>query len=155
GFGDCFLLSFRYAEEERHVLVDFGSTGLPHGTPKDQLKRIAADVKERTKGKLHAVVATHRHKDHISGFATSKKGDAPGDIIRSLRPDVVIQPWTEDPDAKKDAKKATKAVQTGPAREHLDGLADMHMVARAATEAARRLRASAPRDLVAELAFIG
>ena len=30
GFGDCFLLSFAYGpRSERHVLIDFGSTGLP------------------------------------------------------------------------------------------------------------------------------
>ena len=33
GFGDCFLVSFNYGEdgkaERRHVLIDFGSTGLP------------------------------------------------------------------------------------------------------------------------------
>lgn len=28
GFGDCFLLSFDYGGSERHVLIDFGSTGL-------------------------------------------------------------------------------------------------------------------------------
>ena len=30
GFGDCFLLSFIYGEKDkRHVLIDFGTTGLP------------------------------------------------------------------------------------------------------------------------------
>jgi len=27
GFGDCFLLSFEYPTEKKHVLIDFGSTG--------------------------------------------------------------------------------------------------------------------------------
>ena len=49
----------------------------------------------------------HRHKDHISGFATSN-GKGPGDIIASCEPGVVIQPWTEDPDAKPDATSATR-----------------------------------------------
>ena len=31
GFGDCFLLSFLYpGNSEKHVLIDFGSTGMPH-----------------------------------------------------------------------------------------------------------------------------
>ena len=30
GFGDCFLLSFIYGEnDKRHVLIDFGTTELP------------------------------------------------------------------------------------------------------------------------------
>ena len=44
------------------------------------------------------MVATHRHKDHISGFETKKGGKGTGDVIRSLRPSLVVQPWTEDPD---------------------------------------------------------
>jgi len=30
GFGDCFLLSFVYGDDDkRHVLIDFGTTALP------------------------------------------------------------------------------------------------------------------------------
>src|SRR5512145_2888473 len=99
GFGDCFLLSFRYAAGfERHVLIDYGSTGLPEGVPATRMMDIALDIKQRTGGRLHAVVATHRHKDHISGFETKKGSKGTGDVIRSLRPSLVVQPWTEDPD---------------------------------------------------------
>src|SRR5262245_58717092 len=98
GFGDCFLISFQYARKsERHVLIDFGSTGFPEGVPKSRMMDIAEDIKQRTGGKLHAVVATHRHRDHISGFATAKARNGTGDIIKSLKPDLVVQPWTEDP----------------------------------------------------------
>ena len=91
GFGDCFLLSFRYGpNSERHVLVDFGSTGLPDGTPNNRMDTVAQDIAKRCGGKLHGVVATHRHKDHISGFATKKNGKGTGDTIRSLKPDVVV-----------------------------------------------------------------
>ena len=31
GFGDCFLVSFVYAKDSRHVLIDFGTTELPNG----------------------------------------------------------------------------------------------------------------------------
>ena len=32
GFGDCFLLTFHYAKgDDRHILIDFGSTKLPQG----------------------------------------------------------------------------------------------------------------------------
>ena len=107
GFGDCFLVSFSYGpKSEKHILVDFGSTGFPKRVPKSRMMDIAHDIKKRTNGKLHAVVATHRHRDHISGFATAK-GKGTGDVIRSLKPALVVQPWTEDP------KLGPKA--TGPA----------------------------------------
>src|SRR3954454_7639214 len=101
GFGDCFLLTFHYPKEKRHMLVDFGTTSAPAGQPKDYMKRIAADIKAQCGSKLHIVVATHRHRDHISGFATD--GEGTGAIIAGLKPDYVIQPWTEDPNAKPDA----------------------------------------------------
>ncbi|MFZ8474707.1 hypothetical protein ACO1MO_13930, partial [Staphylococcus aureus] len=47
---------------------------------------------------LDVLVATHRHADHISGFAT-KDGAASGDVIRGLDPRVIVQPWTEAPEA--------------------------------------------------------
>ncbi|HEX5890695.1 MAG TPA: hypothetical protein VFY61_18420 [Pyrinomonadaceae bacterium] len=104
GFGDCFLLTFTYPEDEnkvaqeRHVLIDFGSTGMPDGvTSADQMMKVANDIKQRCNDKLQIVVATHRHKDHISGFATRKDGSGTGDVIANLKPDIVIQPWTENP----------------------------------------------------------
>jgi hypothetical protein len=153
GFGDCFLLSFKYAKDSRHVLIDFGSTGLPQGIPKSRLTDIANDVKARTNGKLDAIVETHRHRDHISGFATNKKGTASGDIIATLKPDLVVQPWTEDPDAKPDAKQAT-ATMTGK-QAFVAALDAMHDVAEATTAEARLLAAGLPRAVADQLAFQG
>lgn len=99
GFGDAFLLSFAYPDVPRHVLVDFGSTALPHDAPSDRMVEVANDVAKVCNGeRLTAVVATHRHKDHISGFATNRDGTASGNIIAGLKPRLVLQPWTEDPD---------------------------------------------------------
>ena len=92
GFGDCFLLTFHYPGRDRHVLIDFGSTT---GNSKLLLK-IANDIAKRCQGKLDAVVATHRHCDHINGFATRKDGKGPGDIIARCHPEIVVQPWTEE-----------------------------------------------------------
>ncbi|HEV7643834.1 MAG TPA: hypothetical protein VGO50_07845 [Pyrinomonadaceae bacterium] len=127
GFGDCFLLTFKYAVGEKHILIDFGSTGLPEGTPKDQMQRVAKDIALRSKNQLDIVVASHRHKDHISGFATDNapktkgKGKAAivesstGDIIGSCNPKIIIQPWTEDPDLAPDAKSAPLPASAGAA----------------------------------------
>lgn len=106
GFGDCFLLTFAYPDEvSRHVLVDFGTMGLPkrdgerlHGTA-DVARQIAADC--GTEG-LTAVVATHRHQDHISGFAGRS-----GVTIEQLEPGLVMQPWTEQPDLPEHATSPT------------------------------------------------
>lgn len=108
GFGDCFLLSFEYATGPRHVLIDFGSTAAAKKGVSLSMD-IARDIAEVTGGTLHAVVATHRHEDHISGF-TRKNGKGTGDIIRKCAKNaVIIQPWTEDP---KLAPKATGPVKT-------------------------------------------
>lgn len=104
GFGDCFLLTFSYPEGdnksayERHVLIDFGSTGMPDGVVyAEQMMKVANDIRKRCNGKLQIVVATHRHKDHISGFTTKDDESGTGEIIAKLQPDMVIQPWTENP----------------------------------------------------------
>jgi hypothetical protein len=155
GFGDCFLLSFEYGpKSEKHVLIDFGSTGFPKGVPKSRMIDIAQDIKKRTQGKLHAVVATHRHRDHISGFATQKGGKGSGDVIRLLKPNVVVQPWTEDP--KLDPKAtgpgtSAKIKKFGDGtREHIGALSLMHEVAQLSLQA-RNL----PKDLRHEVGFLG
>jgi len=156
GFGDCFLLSFAYARAEKHVLIDFGSTAAPKGAPANQLQLVARDIARVTAGKLHAVVATHRHADHISGFATNAKGSGPGDIIRALEPDVVVQPWTEDPKARQKAKRATRSRQIGAASlRALEALEGMHEVAAAAEIAAKRLGNALSPQVAGQLAFIG
>jgi hypothetical protein len=142
GFGDCFLLSFHYPPRRgrgqgRHVLIDFGTTKLGgKRDPKAHMLRIANDIKAVCGGKLTAVVATHRHQDHISGFAT-QQGKGPGDVIAGLRPEVVIQPWTEHPRARPDARKPPRAL-TGR-QAFVGALQDMHRFAEALLEELQRL----------------
>ena len=96
GFGDCFLLRFTYPDStKRHLLIDFGTTKLPNGFNSSHMIDVANDIKAKCGGKLDIVVATHRHADHISGFATKADRSGPGDIIRSLKPSIVLQPWTK------------------------------------------------------------
>ncbi|MDP8961297.1 MAG: hypothetical protein M3N32_06775 [Actinomycetota bacterium] len=100
GFGDCFLVSVTYrrplhdGRAERHLLVDFGSTHSPRGQRLD-MAAIAKRIGDDCGGKLDAVVVTHRHKDHLSGFAN----DEAFAVIEALDPTLVVQPWTENPEA--------------------------------------------------------
>jgi len=156
GFGDCFLISFAYSRKsERHVLIDFGSTGFPKGVPKSRMMDIAENIKQRTGGKLHAVVATHRHRDHISGFATGKTSRATGDVIKSLKPDLIVQPWTEDPKLGPEAtgpggsNANNKKFGAGTIKQ-VAALSLMHEVARQSL-AARNLT----KDLRPEIGFLG
>jgi len=93
GFGDCFLLSFPHPGGHRHVLVDCGAH--PRGT-RNNLRQVAANVSEFTGGKLAAVVATHRHLDHVSGFDLARK------VFEQMQIDEIWLPWVESgaPEAK-------------------------------------------------------
>lgn len=114
GFGDCFLLTFMYAgDEKRHVVIDCGSTS----KRKDHMSRVVDQLIEDCKGRVVGVVATHRHKDHISAFGLKDVGEK----LATLDPDVVIQPWTEHPDAEEAALEAP-SVFTSEAANHMMGL---------------------------------
>lgn len=116
GFGDCILVIFKYQNNKnKHILIDFGSTARPkkenfkNENNIDLMLKVAEHIKETCEGELDAVVATHRHKDHISGFAPSgkknNKGETRGDIIKSCSPKLTILPWTENPDLETDAEE--------------------------------------------------
>ena len=155
GFGDCFLLTFHYpSDEKRHVLIDFGSTGQPEEAGDKLMVRVAEDIRDHCGGKLNAVVATHRHKDHISGFARTKDGDGPGDIIRGCEPDVVIQPWTEDPKARPDAKGA-RSQEIQSRKGFVTALMDMHAIAEMVLKEISRPGLKLNADVKQQLAFLG
>ena len=160
GFGDCFLLTFNYPQEKRRILIDFGSTSAPAGQPKDYMQRIAADIKAQCGSKLDIVVVTHRHRDHISGFATD--GNGTGKTIAALKPDFVVQPWTEDPNAKPDALTATVTVgaKGGASAKHLTAhylgsLEAMHRVAAGIGTWARQNAAVTDSATADQLSFLG
>lgn len=150
GFGDCFLLTFHYADRDRYVLIDFGSTRLGTDAPDNVMKEIATDIARETKQRLTAIVVTHRHADHISGFDPGKKGDGPGAIIRNLKPELVVQPWTEDPALPTDATAPASDDQRFSLR-----LEAMHSVAEALRDELKCMRSGLPRELSDELAFLG
>ncbi|HXO30849.1 MAG TPA: hypothetical protein VN901_00700 [Candidatus Acidoferrales bacterium] len=160
GFGDCFLLTFLYATKERYMLIDYGSTAAPKGLRAGYMAEVAKDIKSRCNGKLDVLVETHRHRDHISGFTT--QGEATGKAIASLEPDHVIQPWTEDPDAKRDAMTATTTLRKSGAAvgkqltaHFLGSLEDMHRVARAVDHLTRTGAIYAGSETLRQMAFLG
>jgi hypothetical protein len=154
GFGDCFLLTFFYGDDKtRDVLIDFGSTKTSSFGPPGGLLAIAEKIREDSGGKLDMVVATHRHADHISGF-----GGEPGKVIASLEPELVVQPWTEDPKLEPDAQaRPAAAGGQGGAPALVSRLANMQAVAAALLQALPRLEASASvrKTVRQQLAFLG
>ena len=158
GFGDCFLLSFIYGEKDkRHVLIDFGTTGLPGRTakPSTHMPKIAKHIKSVCDPTgLTALVATHRHADHINGFGTDGKTGKSGSIIASLKPKLVLQPWTEDPAAKKDAQKATQD-SSRSRKSFVAGLAAMNEVAGMVANIAMKPPTWMSVPLQKELMFLG
>lgn len=146
GFGDCFLLTFQYPAEaggDRHILIDFGSTEPPDDAPRRDLmlRRVAEDIRDRCDSRLLAVVATHRHADHINGFAVSRDGKGSGDLIRSCEPTLVIQPWTEHPDLPSDPRAVPGSLEDR--RRFLATRQAMHSFSQAALKEAERLAKSA------------
>jgi hypothetical protein len=157
GFGDCFLLTFIYgAQDRRHVLIDFGTTALPRsGKPSLHMPKVAQAIQDVVgpKGRLTALVATHRHADHISGFGTDTRTGGSGKIIKALRPRLVIQPWTEDPAARVNARSAT--APSGTKKGFVASLATMNGLA----ERVHKLAHENPRWMSGavrkELSFLG
>jgi hypothetical protein len=117
GFGDAFLVSFEYDEklddgrDRRHVLIDFGSTSPPR-SPRN-LDKIAELIRKHTAseqvipddtaGEIDVVVVTHRHKDHLSAFASEKIAKM---LCQPGYPRLVVRSWTENPKAARDATGA-------------------------------------------------
>jgi hypothetical protein len=107
GFGDCFLVTFVYGaalpdgRDRRHVLIDFGSSHRPASGPRALIGQAANLLAEHTGGVIDVVVATHRHRDHLSGFGAE---DAQP-LLAQLQPSLVVRPWTDDPGLAADATK--------------------------------------------------
>jgi beta-lactamase superfamily II metal-dependent hydrolase len=106
GLGDCFLLSFPRAGGEAHVLIDCGVLlGTPDADAKVQ--RVAESILATTGGQLAALVVTHQHWDHVSGFLQAEA------IFNQLKINEVWLAWTEDPQddlAKELADRRSKAL---------------------------------------------
>jgi beta-lactamase superfamily II metal-dependent hydrolase len=87
GFGDLFLLTVPSADGPCHVLVDCGVHAGNIGT----LRTAVDDLAEATGRHLSLIVVTHRHADHLSGFATCAAQFA------QFQVDAVWMSWWDDP----------------------------------------------------------
>lgn len=161
GFGDCFLLRFVYADaSRRHMLIDFGTTGLPEAAERSRMLDIAHDIRDKVRevsarARLDVLVATHRHADHISGFATNPGGTGSGDVIRGLAPRVVLQPWTEAPEAPVDSLGPEPEADRLAFARRRQSLAAMQQVAGQAAAYATANGDDLPPAVAEQLAFIG
>lgn len=114
GFGDCFLLSFAYTDgNSRHVLIDCGTST----ERKDRMTNVVHQISADCGGHLHGLVVTHRHSDHLSAFGLKGVGD----VLETLKPEIVVRPWTEHPKAAAQAKTAP-SVFTPMALSRLESL---------------------------------
>ncbi len=164
GFGDCILMILEYSDgSEKFVLFDFGTTALPKSLGKTAgqwLKMIADDIKARCSSQLDIVVATHRHADHILGFSTDNDSGKAGLVIRSCKPKLVVQPWTEDPKLPEDAEEGRRSL-VGPAevkaaseRSYSLTLLNMQAISGAIVDEAKNVRSAAP-AVAEQIEFIG
>jgi beta-lactamase superfamily II metal-dependent hydrolase len=91
GFGDCFLLFIPTTQGERKLLIDCGSIAKHTRSITEIVEEIISDVTDSDgKPRIDVVIATHRHRDHISGFADRRWSE--------VEVKEVWMPWTERPD---------------------------------------------------------
>jgi len=88
GLGDCFLVTFYTGKSPVHALIDCGTLGAT--TTGVKMADVVDDIGRETGDHLHLLVATHEHKDHVSGFNSERER------FDRIRVDHVWQAWTED-----------------------------------------------------------
>lgn len=94
GLGDCFLVTFRRADGEPfHLLVDCGALA----RSATDMVSLAERIEEATRradgrSRLDLVIATHEHRDHLSGFNQARE------VFERIEIGAVWMGWTENPE---------------------------------------------------------
>jgi beta-lactamase superfamily II metal-dependent hydrolase len=89
GFGDCFLIfAPTRSGAEKTILIDCGSFKKQAKPIREIVGRVIEDLPVREgKPRVDLLIATHRHKDHIAGFADPRWSE--------VEVGEVWMPWTE------------------------------------------------------------
>ncbi|HSE17535.1 MAG TPA: hypothetical protein VLB46_10810 [Pyrinomonadaceae bacterium] len=104
GFGDFFLVTVPTAKGDQYILIDCGVFKGTSGTGDiGSIVDAVEDMYKTTKGHLALVIMTHRHADHIAGFAKAKR-------FQDFTASMVWMPYWEkfNDEAKAKAKKETE-----------------------------------------------
>jgi hypothetical protein len=88
GFGDCFLITFGTGTDAHHILIDFGAHMRGEIGTMDEIMK---NIEEVTNSTIDLIVATHAHRDHISGFGKFS------DRFAQFSIGEVWLPWTDNP----------------------------------------------------------
>jgi len=126
GIGDCFLLTFAGNPEPSHILIDCGVlSGTPGG--KEKILQVAQNIQDETQGILQALVVTHEHWDHVSGFADARH------IFDPMQMGEIWLGWTENPanplarDLKRQNQQRLQAIHLALA--HMANVEDLQLQA--------------------------
>lgn len=91
GLGDCFLLAFGASQrKQKYVLIDCGVL-LGTNEAEDTMRKVVKDIHKATGGHLDALVITHEHWDHVSGFNQAQEE------FKKFEVEQVWLAWTENP----------------------------------------------------------
>jgi beta-lactamase superfamily II metal-dependent hydrolase len=122
GFGDCFLVEYPGPGDYTcRILIDCGTIATGSISMPDVVETLLADVRDPDgRSRIDIVVCTHRHADHVSGFARPEWKDL---LVKE-----VWFPWTEDP-------KSDEAKHIREAQSRLAAALTAHWQARLAADA--------------------